>query len=106
MRSTKRLSNAAPVALRMALAAGFLSAVADRFGLWGPVGPPGGAGGGFAKFLDYTATILPFLPTTLVAVAGWAATGAETVLGVALLAGVRVRPASLASRVLLFTFAF
>src|SRR4051794_41967376 len=71
MRSTKRLSNAAPVAMRMALAAGFLSAVADRFGLWGPIGTPGVSWGGFAKFLDYTATILPFLPTTLVAGAGW-----------------------------------
>jgi hypothetical protein len=72
MRSKKRLSNTAPVALRMALAAGFLSAVADRFGLWGPIGTPGVSWGGFAKFLDYTATILPYLSTTLVAVAGWA----------------------------------
>ena len=61
--------------------------------------------GGFAKFLDYTATLLPFLPTTLVVVAGWASTVAETVLGVALLAGVRVRLAALASGVLLLTFA-
>src|SRR5262245_41607026 len=74
MRSTKRLSNAAPVAMRMALAAGFLSAVADRFGLWGPIGTPGMSWGRFAKFLDDTATILPYLSTTLVAVAGWAAT--------------------------------
>src|SRR5215469_6151577 len=90
MRSTKRLSNAAPVAMRMALAAGFLSAVADRFGLWGPIGTPGVSWGGFGKFLDYTATILPYL---------------STVLGVALLAGVRVRLAALASGVLLLTFA-
>ena len=105
MRSAKRLSSAAPVAMRMALAAGFLSAVADRFGLWGPIGTPGVSWGGFARFLDYTATLLPFLPTTLVAVAGWAATVAETVLGVALLAGVRVRLAALASGALLLTFA-
>src|SRR5215470_16649002 len=105
MRSKKRLSNTAPVAMRMALAAGFLSAVADRFGLWGPIGTPGVSWGGFAKFLDYTATILPYLSTTLVAVAGWASTVAETLLGVALLAGVRVRLAALASGVLLLTFA-
>jgi hypothetical protein len=61
--------------------------------------------GGFAKFLDYTATLLPYLSTTLVAVAGWASTVAETVLGVALLAGVHVRLAALASGVLLLTFA-
>src|SRR3954464_6207531 len=105
MQSTKRLSDAAPVAMRVALAAGFLSAVADRFGLWGPFGTPGVSWGGFARFLDYTATLLPFLPTTLVAVAGGAATAAETLLGVALLAGVRVRLAALASGVLLLTFA-
>src|SRR3954452_2578018 len=105
MRSTKRLSNTAPVAMRMALAAGFLSAVADRFGLWGPIGTPGVSWGGFAKFLDYTATLLPYLPNTLVAVAGWAATVAESLLGVALLAGLRVRLAALASGVLLLTFA-
>jgi uncharacterized membrane protein YphA (DoxX/SURF4 family) len=91
--------------MRMALAAGFLSAVADRFGLWGPIGTPGVSWGGFAKFLDYTATLLPYLSTTLVAVAGWAATVAEIVLGVALLAGVRVRLAALASGALLLTFA-
>src|SRR4051812_50149845 len=78
MRSTKRLSNAAPVAMRMALAAGFLSAVADRFGLWGPIGTPGVSWGGFAKFLDYTGTLLPFLPTTLVAGAGWGGPGSPT----------------------------
>src|SRR5438067_8722082 len=65
----------------------------------------GGVVGGFARFLDYTATLLPFLSTTLVAVAGWASTVAEIVLGVALLAGVRVRLAALASGVLLLTFA-
>ena len=69
-----RLSNAAPVAMRVALGAGFLSAVADRFGLWGPSGTPGVGWGEFAKFLQYTGTLLPFLPTKLVPVAGWAAT--------------------------------
>src|SRR3954465_13825482 len=105
MRSKKRLSNTAPVALRMALAAGFLSAVADRFGVWGPINTPGVSWGGFAKFLDYTATLLPYLPTTLVAVAGWGGTVAGTVLGVAPPPGARVRLAALASGVLLLTFA-
>ena len=105
MLSKKRLSNTAPVAMRMALAAGFLSAVADRFGLWGPRGTPGVAWGEFANFLQYTATLLPYLPTTLVAIAGWAATVAEIVLGVALLVGMHVRLVALASGVLLLTFA-
>src|SRR4051812_37057720 len=62
MRSTKRLSNAAPVAMRMALAAGFLSAVGGRFGLWGAVGPPGGAWGGVGQVLGYNPTNLPLPP--------------------------------------------
>lgn len=105
MLSKTRLSNAAPVAMRAALGAGFLSAVADRFGLWGPSGTPGVAWGEFAQFLQYTGTLLPYLPTKLVAVAGWAATVAEFVLGVALLVGVRVRLVALASGILLLTFA-
>lgn len=105
MQWKKKLSNAAPIAMRMALATGFLSAVADRFGLWGPIGTPGVSWGGFARFLEYTATLLPFLSTTLVTVAGWAATAAEITLGVALLVGVRVRLAALASGILLLTFA-
>ena len=105
MQWKKKLSNAAPIAMRMALATGFLSAVADRFGLWGPIGTPGVSWGGFARFLEYTATLLPFLSTTLVTAAGWAATAAEITLGVALLVGVRVRLAALASGILLLTFA-
>jgi uncharacterized membrane protein YphA (DoxX/SURF4 family) len=91
--------------MRVALAAGFLSAVADRFGLWGPIGTPGVGWGGFAAFLTYTGRLLPFLPAPLVAVAGWAATAAEVALAVALLVGVRVRLVALASGVLLLTFA-
>jgi len=91
--------------MRVALAAGFLSAVADRFGLWGPIGTPGVGWGGFDKFLDYTATLLPYLSPALVAVAGWTATIAEVALAVALLAGVRVRLAALASGALLLMFA-
>ena len=40
-----RLTRFAATALRVALAAGFLSAVADRFGLWGMPGTPGVAWG-------------------------------------------------------------
>ncbi len=91
--------------LRVALAAGFLSAVADRFGLWGPAGTPGVAWGSFEPFLDYTGKLLWYLPAGLVAVAGWAATVLEVVLAVGLLLGVRLRAVALASGVLLVAFA-
>ena len=55
------LSRLAPWLARLALAAAFLSAVADRLGLWGPPGTPGVAWGSFEPFLAYTATINPWL---------------------------------------------
>lgn len=93
-----------PVFLRVALAAAFLSAVADRFGLWGPPGSAGVAWGAFAPFLEYTATLNPWAPPALVTPLGWTATAAEVVLGVALLAGYRTRGAAVASGVLLLLF--
>src|SRR3954469_13375616 len=95
----------AAVFLRLPLAAGFLSAVADRFGLWGPAGTPGVGWGGLDPFLAYTGRLLWFLPAGLVPAAGWAATVLEVALAVGLLAGVRVRAFALASGLLLTVFA-
>src|SRR3954447_26396226 len=98
-----RVRSTAPAAvfLRLALAAGFLSAVADRFGLWGPAGTPGGGGGGVGAVLAYPGRLLWFLPARLVPAAGWAATLLEVALAVGLLAGVRVRAFAVASGLLL-----
>lgn len=95
----------AAVFLRLALAAGFLSAVADRFGLWGPAGTPGVAWGGFDPFLAYTGKLLWFVPAGLVPAAGWAATLLEVALAVGLLAGVRLRAVALAGGALWSVFA-
>ena len=96
---------AAALFLRLALAAGFLSAVADRFGLWGPAGTPGVAWGEFASFLAYTAKLLWFLPAGLVKATGWAATVLEVALAVGLIVGVRLRAVAFASGALLLVFA-
>src|SRR6266480_803134 len=95
----------AAVFLRLALAAEFLSAVADRFGLWGPADTPGVSWGGFAPFLAYTGNLLWFLPAGLVPAAGWASTVLEVALAVGLLVGVRLRAVALATGVLLSVFA-
>lgn len=95
----------AALLLRLALAAGYLSAVADRFGLWGPPGTPGVAWGRFEPFLDYTAVLLWYLPANLVSAAGWTATGLEVVLAVGLVVGVRLRLVAVASGLLLTAFA-
>jgi hypothetical protein len=100
-----RSTAVAAIFLRLALAAGFLSAVADRFGLWGLASTPGVAWGGFDPFLAYTGKLLWFLPAGLVPGVGWAATVLEVALAVGLLAGVRLQAVALASGVLLSVFA-
>lgn len=94
-----------PIYLRVALGIAFLSAVADRFGLWGAPGTPGVAWGNFQHFLDYTATLNPYLPTSLIPPLGWFVTGAELTLGLALIAGYRKRITALLSGFLLLAFA-
>jgi uncharacterized membrane protein YphA (DoxX/SURF4 family) len=90
---------------RLALAAGFLSAVFDRFGVWGPSGAPGVAWGDFATFTAYAAKINPWAPAALMAAIAWTATLAEVALALLLLAGYKTRWAALGSGVLLLLFA-
>ena len=91
--------------LRLSLAAGFLSAVADRFGLWGLPGASNVAWGDWNAFVDYVATLNWFVPTSLVPVLAWTATLAETMLALGLLVGWRLRWFALASGLLLLSFA-
>ena len=90
--------------LRLALGAGFLSAVADRFGLWGPNGAPQVAWGDWKHFCAYTTQLNWFLPKALISATAWAATLAEAILGLALLLGCYLRPVALASAALLSLF--
>lgn len=91
--------------LRIALAAGFLSAVADRFGLWGAPGADGIAWGDWYYFSLYSAELTWYLPESLHEPAAWAATVLEVVLAPGLLIGWKLRYFSLASGVLLLIFA-
>lgn len=91
---------------RLALGVSFLSAVADRFGLYGAPGSPRVAWGDFAHFTAYTAVVNPFAPAALVPLLAWTATLLEIVLGVLLIAGVFTRYVAAAAGVLLLLFAF
>lgn len=71
--------------LRIALSTAFLSAVADRFGLMGGPGAENIAWGAWQPFVDYTATLLFFMPAGLVSASAIMATVAEVVLGLWLL---------------------
>ena len=47
---------------RFALGTSFLSAVADRFGLWGPYGATNVSWGNFAHFVEYTGKVTSLPP--------------------------------------------
>lgn len=100
----KLLLYGATVFARVALAAGFLSAVADRFGLWGPAGTPHVGWGNFESFTAYVGGLAPYLSGALIDIAAWGATIVEIILGVALLLGVALRWVSFASAATLFVF--
>ncbi len=89
---------------RLALGASFLSAVADRFGLYGPPGALHVAWGDFAHFTAYTATITRFSPTALIPTLAWVATGLEIGLGFLLVVGLFTRHAALVAGCLLLVF--
>jgi uncharacterized membrane protein YphA (DoxX/SURF4 family) len=90
------------IALRLSLAAGFLSAVADRFGWWAPFGQ--GSWGSMGSFADYTHQLVPFASGWLLTVIVWAATATEATLGVLLLTGWRPKLVGAATCLTLIIF--
>lgn len=93
------------VFLRLALGSAFLSAVADRFGLWGPPGAPNAGWGDFSHFIVYTQKLTSMMPASSVPTLAWIATISETVLGIALIIGWQTRRAAFLSGILLLLFA-
>src|SRR5580700_5863305 len=85
---------------RIALGAAFLSAVADRFGLWGKYG----GWGNFANFTAYTAQVNSFMPAFIIPFLAWAATVAELSLGIGLILGFWPRWVAFSAAILLFLF--
>ena len=81
----------ATLLLRIGLGVGFLSAVADRLGLWGAFGQPNVEWGNFSRFLEYTHTLNWYLPAGMILPLGIIATGAEILFGLLLLVGWRTR---------------
>lgn len=84
--------------LRLAIATAFLSAVADRFGIWGDTW------GNMSNFYDYTHQLMPWISLELAKVGGMIATIVELVCGIALIIGWKVRFFAIISGVLLLFF--
>ena len=99
------LAKFSSVFLRLALGSAFLSAVADRFGLWGVYGHPNVAWGNYARFVDYTAKLNCFLPDSMTPMLAIVSTAAETLLGLLLVLGWKTRITALLSGILLLAFA-
>ena len=99
------LAKFSSVFLRIALGLSFLSAVADRFGLWGVYGQPNVSWGNYARFVEYTAKLNWFLPAATIPALAIVATAAETLFGLLLVLGWKTRITTLLSGVLLLTFA-
>src|SRR5215510_10965095 len=103
--TSSRAADYSTVFLRLALGISFLSAVADRFGLWGAYGQPNVAWGDFSRFVDYTGKLNWFAPTAVIPALAWAATFAEMLLGLALVLGCFTRVAAWLSGLMLLVFA-
>ena len=95
----------APLVLRLALGVTLLSAVADRFGIWGPPGARTVSWGDWTHFVAYTAEVNSFLPNSVAPALAVIATAAEGLVGIALILGIFRRPLAIASAVLFALFA-
>ncbi len=91
---------------RIALAVTLLSAVADRFGLWGPPGSARASWGDWAHFVAYCGAVNSFAPKVLIPALAWIATAFEIVFGVGLLIGYKLEYVAYGSAVLFALFAF
>jgi thiosulfate dehydrogenase (quinone) large subunit len=88
--------------LRISLSIGFLSACADRFGLWPK---EKSAWGNWANFVAYTKTLLPFFSNYIVYIFALVATVLEVLFAILLLTNFKTSLIAKASGVLLLLFA-
>ena len=93
----ERLGSFSSVFLRLTLGLGFLSAVPDRFGWWGPLGRPNVAWGNFARFVEYTGKLNWLLLRALLPALAVISAFAEILLGFLLFVGWKTRITALCS---------
>ncbi|MEG0761938.1 MAG: DoxX family protein [Chryseobacterium sp.] len=88
--------------LRLAISVSMLSAVADRFGLWGK----NSAWGNWENFEKYTKQLTFFLPESFGDLSAYAATFLEILFPLLLILGFKTKIAAYGSGFLLLIFAF
>lgn len=94
----KTRQNIAGFLLRIALAAGFLSAVASRLDFWGA------QSSGWKNFISYSAEVNSFFPSSWAPALAVFSTAAELIIGIFLLTGYQVRKTALAASILTLLF--
>lgn len=90
--------------VRLAVSTAFLSAVADRLGLWGVPGASHVSWGNWANFVAYSNTLNFFVPETLGNILAIGATLLEVVLAILLLIGYKLRFTAFVAGILLICF--
>jgi len=88
--------------LRISISLGFLSAVADRFGMWSK---EVSAWGNWDNFLQYTELINPWFPSSMISTIGIIATSAEIMFAICILIGFKTELFAKLSGILLLVFA-
>lgn len=88
--------------LRFSISLGFLSASADRFGMWPK---ESSTWGNWDGFLDYTQVLNPWFPNALIPIIGATATAAEIVFAFFLILGFKTELFAKLSAILLLIFA-
>lgn len=95
----KRYQDYAAFLLRIALGAGFMSAVSSRLGFWGSYSS------GWENFLAYAEKVNSFAPKNCISTIAITATIGESVLALLLLFGYQTRLASIGAAILTLLFA-
>lgn len=93
------------VFLRTALSVSYLSAVADRFGIWGAPGSKSVSWGNWDNFVAYSNSVNSFASPAIGTLLAYVATALEILLPALLLIGYKLKWISLFSGVLLLGFA-
>ncbi|GGG95700.1 hypothetical protein GCM10007415_33650 [Parapedobacter pyrenivorans] len=99
------IKNIGQLWLRLAVSSAFLSAVADRLGLWGKPGSPHATWGNWEQFLTYSNMVNSFAPAFLLEFLAVTATVLEVMLALLLLIGYKTKWSAYMSAILLTLFA-
>jgi len=90
---------------RVAIATAFLSAVADRIGLWGPPGSKHASWGDWENFMTYSNKLNFFVPELLQEPLAITVTVLEILFGILLIIGYKTKLTANLSSILLVLFA-